>query len=215
MRKNNTSNSDLIQRLQTLLAESDQRTSNPPKETNQEPLEEIILDLLKNKNDSQQKAAAEEINQEILEEPTQDISINELEIKQNEPPEEIIQESLEEVMQYFTSSGSEMIQDKITEEVIQEPVEKNDISAQSKNKLPEGGNMPQVYDVNYKNIVIKTSDGSVISGKTNINVFGRLTEYLKQGTDNFITVVSEEEEDASKRVTVVNKNYIIWANTWD
>ena len=34
--------------------------------------------------------------------------------------------------------------------------------------MPKVGN----YDVNYKNIVIKTSDGSIISGKTNIDIFG-------------------------------------------
>lgn len=190
MRKENSpSNSELIQRLKTLLAESDQRSISQTEETNQETLEDALQIILKDENDLQQNAHPEEINDEIQEETAQELSSNEVEIEQMEP----------------------------SEEVKQEPVGKNDISAQFKNKLPEGGNMPQVsnYDVNYKNIVIKTSDGSVISGKTNINVFGRLTEYLKQGTDNFITVVSEEEEDASKRVTVVNKNYIIWANTWD
>jgi len=283
---NNKSNSDLIQRLKTLLAESDQRPSNLQEEANQanrEPTEEAIRDILKDEDDAQQNAPSEETNQEILEEVTQDISISESEIRQNEPTEEvnqdiqeettqdlpspseeIIQESREEVIQDFTGSRSEVQQNKPTEEVNQDireettqdlpspseeiiqesreevtqdftgsrsevrqeepPEEVNqerlgkDVgSDQLKNNLREGVNMPQVgnYVVNYKNIIIKTSDGSVISGKTNIDAFGRLTEYLKQGTDKFITVFSEEEGDKSKQVTIVNKDHIIWANTWD
>ena len=71
------------------------------------------------------------------------------------------------------------------------------------------------YVVNYKNVIIKTSDGSVISGKTNIDVFGRLTDYFKQGTEKFITVFSEDAETVTKKVTIVNKDHIIWVNTWD
>jgi len=250
---NNKSNSDLIQRLKTLLAESDQRPSNLPEEENQDPLEESIQDLLKNEDDTRQNAPAEEINQEILEEATQDITINESETQQESPPEVIIQEPLEEAARDFTSSvveirqeeppgkinqdipeviiqepqeevtqdsansEAEMRQEEPPEEVKQKPVENYEDRNQLKNKLREGVNMPQVgnYVVNYKNIIVKTSDGSVISGQTNIVAFGRLTEYLKQGTDKFITVFSDETEDTSKKVTIINKDHIIWANTWD
>lgn len=71
------------------------------------------------------------------------------------------------------------------------------------------------YDVNYKNIMVKTSDDSVIIGKTNICNFGRLSEYLKQGSDKYITVYSEETEESAKKVTLINREYIIWASTWD
>ena len=77
--------------------------------------------------------------------------------------------------------------------------------------------MPQFngYVVNYKNIIVKTSDGSVITGKTNIVALERVSDYLKQGTDKFLTVFSEETEDITKKVTLINKDYIIWVNTWD
>lgn len=95
-------------------------------------------------------------------------------------------------------------------------MEKYELNDQLKNKLREGEDMPQVGNaVSYKNIVIKTSDGSVFSGKTNIDAFGRFTEYLKQSMDQFITVFSEEAGDTSKQVTIINKDYIIWANTGD
>ena len=71
------------------------------------------------------------------------------------------------------------------------------------------------YVVNYKNIIVKTSDGSVITGKTNIVALERVSDYLKQGTDKFLTVFSEETEDITKKVTIINKDYIIWVNTWD
>jgi len=236
---NNKSNSDLIQRLKTLLAESDQRPGNLQEEANQanqEPTEEAIRDILKDEDDAQQNDPSEVTNQEILEEVTQDISISESEIQQKEPPEElnqdiqeettqdlpspseeIIQESREEVTQDSANSEAEMRQEEPPEEVKQKPVENYEDRNQLKNKLREGVNMPQVgnYVVNYKNIIVKTSDGSVISGQTNIVAFGRLTEYLKQGTDKFITVFSDETEDTSKKVTIINKDHIIWANTWD
>jgi hypothetical protein len=71
------------------------------------------------------------------------------------------------------------------------------------------------YAKNYQNIRAKISDGSIITGKINITNFARLSEYLKQSSDRFITVLSEETEGAGKKTTIVNKDYIIWADTWD
>ena len=45
--------------------------------------------------------------------------------------------------------------------------------------------------------------------------FARLSEYFKQSNDRFITVLSEETEGAAKKTTIVNREYIIWADTWD
>jgi hypothetical protein len=71
------------------------------------------------------------------------------------------------------------------------------------------------YAKNYQNIKAKISDGSLITGKINIMNFSRLSEYLKQSTDKFITILSEETEGAGKKTTIVNKDHIIWADTWD
>lgn len=227
---NSKENSDLLQRLKLLLAESDKRQSIPPEEknqTNQASLEEALHDIL---------SSPEKLNQESREEEVQGISTGDPEIQQSTPTEEINQESREEATRNMplpteesdqeglqtappdiSDTESEIRQDEPPEELKKEPLGKVELDDQFKNTLKEGVIMPQVgnYVVNYKNIIVKTSDGSVITGKTNIDAFGRLTEYLKQGTDKFITVFSEEAGDKSKQVTIVNKDHIIWANTWD
>ncbi len=71
------------------------------------------------------------------------------------------------------------------------------------------------YELNYKNIKAKISDGSIITGKMNIAAFGRLSEYFKQSTDKFITILTEGTEQSATKTTIVNKEHIIWADTWD
>jgi len=79
------------------------------------------------------------------------------------------------------------------------------------------GLMAQIveYEKNCKNIKAKISDGSIITGKINILNFARLSDYLKQSNDKFITIHSEETERTAKKATIVNKDHIIWADTWD
>jgi len=71
------------------------------------------------------------------------------------------------------------------------------------------------YAKNYQNIKVKISDGSVITGKINIMNFSRLSEYLKQSNDRFITILTDETEGTGKKATIVNKDHIIRADTWD
>ena len=71
------------------------------------------------------------------------------------------------------------------------------------------------YLKNYKNIKAKITDGSIITGKINILNFARLSDYFKQANDKFITIFSEETERGAKKATIVNKDHIIWADTWD
>lgn len=71
------------------------------------------------------------------------------------------------------------------------------------------------YEINYKNIKTKISDGTIISGKINISAFSRLSDYFKNSTDRFITIFFEEAEQSLKKATIINKDHIIWADTWD
>jgi hypothetical protein len=77
--------------------------------------------------------------------------------------------------------------------------------------------MPQFieYDTNYKNITVKITDGSTITGKINVLNFMRLSDLLKQSTDKFITVFDDNNQPDTKRATIINKEHIIWAETWD
>ena len=71
------------------------------------------------------------------------------------------------------------------------------------------------YIKNDKNIKAKITDGSIITGKINILDFSRLSDYFKQTNETFITILAEETERGAKKATIVNKDHIIWADTWD
>jgi hypothetical protein len=70
------------------------------------------------------------------------------------------------------------------------------------------------YVKNYKNITVKMSDGSMVKGKINILSFARLSDLLKHSTDKFVTVLTEEA-DGAQRVMIINKDYVVWAQTED
>ncbi len=65
---------------------------------------------------------------------------------------------------------------------------------------------------NYKNITVKMTDGSIIKGKINIRETGKLSFLFKAVPENFITVVPEEGQ---KKVFIINKNFILWAESED
>ena len=69
------------------------------------------------------------------------------------------------------------------------------------------------YDLVYSDITIKLTDGSTIKGQVNHgHDYKRLSDYLKLSTDKFITVVSEDPVNNAKRVLVINKDQIVWAD---
>ena len=65
---------------------------------------------------------------------------------------------------------------------------------------------------NYKNLSVKMTDGSVLKGKVNIGEMTRLSHLFKVTQENFIPIVPEE---GSKKVFIINKNYILWAESED
>lgn len=56
------------------------------------------------------------------------------------------------------------------------------------------------------------TDGSVLKGKVNIGEMTRLSHLFKVAQDRFIPLVPEE---GSKKVFIVNKDYILWAESED
>ena len=71
-----------------------------------------------------------------------------------------------------------------------------------------------VWDVNFKKVTIKMSDGSIFTGKVNVrNNFQRLSEFLRMTDDRFIVILADEEQ--RQRVIMVNKNFILWAEASD
>ena len=71
------------------------------------------------------------------------------------------------------------------------------------------------YEKKYRNIRVKVSDGSMILGTINITTFSRLSDYLKQSNDKFVTIFSPDGDMAEKKISLINKEYIVWAETWD
>ncbi len=65
---------------------------------------------------------------------------------------------------------------------------------------------------NYKKVTVKMTDGSILKGKINIKDFPRLSMLFKTTPDNFITLVPEED---SKKGIIINKNYVLWAESED
>ena len=63
--------------------------------------------------------------------------------------------------------------------------------------------------------MVKFPDGSIVSGKINTMSFSRVSDYLKSANDKFITILPEEIKGAPKKVTIINTEYIVWADTWD
>ena len=73
-------------------------------------------------------------------------------------------------------------------------------------------NLKRPYVTNYKNVMVKISDGTTIKGKVNVrDMHQRLSDFFRHSQDQFITVVSEETREDSQNVFFVNKNYIVWA----
>ena len=69
-----------------------------------------------------------------------------------------------------------------------------------------------LWDVNFKKVTVKMSDGTVFGGKVNIRNFQRLSDYLRATDDRFVVILGEEEP---QRVMMVNKSFILWAEAAD
>ncbi len=67
------------------------------------------------------------------------------------------------------------------------------------------------FEKNYKTISVKISDGSVVKGKLNLTNYPRVSDMLKNSTEKFITVVSDEQNPETKKVYIINKEFMVWA----
>lgn len=72
-----------------------------------------------------------------------------------------------------------------------------------------------IYEVNFKNIKVKISDGTIVTGKVNVVAFNRLSDYLKRSPDNFITISEIKDEHDPNKIVIINRNHIIWVDTWE
>jgi hypothetical protein len=69
------------------------------------------------------------------------------------------------------------------------------------------------YDLLYSDITVKLTDGSIIKGQVNHgHDYKRLSDYIKLTADKFITIVAEDPAKNLKKVLVINKDQIVWAD---
>jgi len=64
---------------------------------------------------------------------------------------------------------------------------------------------PEQYDVNYKNLTVKTVDDSMITGKVNIRNFQRLSDMIKHSMEPYLTILSDKGSMKQSRLQRLQK----------
>ena len=67
------------------------------------------------------------------------------------------------------------------------------------------------YKTEYRNITIRTTDGATLMGKVNIGIKERVSDMFTKTEKPFIILLDAEQKEGAKKVFIVNKNHIIWA----
>jgi len=69
----------------------------------------------------------------------------------------------------------------------------------------------QDYQTAYKNITIRTTDGSTIYGKVNIGEKERISDIFTSGEVTFIVMVDVSYKENIGKTMFINKRHIVWA----
>jgi hypothetical protein len=67
------------------------------------------------------------------------------------------------------------------------------------------------YQVKYKNITIKTTDGSTVYGKINIGEKERVSDIFTSKKNSFIVLVDVSYKENVGKTMFINKKHIVWA----
>ncbi|BBO90200.1 hypothetical protein [Desulfosarcina ovata] len=71
------------------------------------------------------------------------------------------------------------------------------------------------YETDYRNITLKTIEGSTINGKVNISPNQRISDLLTLNESPFLVVVDANYGDFKEKVLFINKAYIVWIEPED
>ena len=69
----------------------------------------------------------------------------------------------------------------------------------------------QDYQTAYKNITIRTTDGSTIYGKVNIGEKERISDIFTSSEITFIVMVDVSYKESIGKTMFINKRHIVWA----
>jgi len=74
-----------------------------------------------------------------------------------------------------------------------------------------------VYKREYRNITLKTTDGSTLVGKVNIGIKERLSDLFTKTENPYIVLfdVEHKDKDITGKVLFVNKSNIVWVEPQD
>ena len=67
------------------------------------------------------------------------------------------------------------------------------------------------YQVEYKNITIKTTDGSTIYGQINIGENERVSDIFTSNKNSFVVMVDVSYKENVGKTIFINKRHIVWA----
>jgi hypothetical protein len=70
----------------------------------------------------------------------------------------------------------------------------------------------QAWQVNYMRVTVKMSDGTLYAGKLNIRDFDRASDFFRHAEEQFYLMVVSVP-DGSEKIMMLNKNFIISAET--
>jgi small nuclear ribonucleoprotein (snRNP)-like protein len=71
------------------------------------------------------------------------------------------------------------------------------------------------YKREYRNVTIRTIDGSTLLGKINIGIKERVSDLFTKTESQFIVLLDVEHRDISGKVLFINKNNIVWVEPED
>lgn len=71
------------------------------------------------------------------------------------------------------------------------------------------------YKREYRNVTIRTIDGSTLLGKVNIGIKERVSDIFTKTDNPFIVLFDVELRDTSGKVFFINKNNIVWVEPED
>ena len=71
------------------------------------------------------------------------------------------------------------------------------------------------YMKEYRNITIKTTDGSTLIGKVNIGLNDRVSDIFTKTDNPFVVLCDVGNRDIAGKVLFVNKSKIVWVEPED
>ncbi len=71
------------------------------------------------------------------------------------------------------------------------------------------------YQVEYRKITLRTTDGSTINGKVNIGKKQRVSDIFTGSEELFVVLVDVSYKDSFGKTMFVNKRHIVWVEPED